>query len=89
MKGAAKVKEGEDLNRATLGKKDNGKLIIYYPSIHAFSSAYSIQGRRRVLEPIPAVLGQEAGYTLDRAIIYYYILIISSKGKDLLLWGSL
>ncbi|KAL7868505.1 hypothetical protein SRHO_G00098890 [Serrasalmus rhombeus] len=41
-----------------------------HPSIHPFSKPLLRQGRGGVLEPIPAVFGRKAGYTLDRSPVH-------------------
>ena len=57
-----------------------------YPSIHFLHLLNPIQGPRG-LEPIPAVIGQEEGYTLDRSPVHQRatpnILTLNHKTTDI------
>jgi len=59
------------MERATeVGNKMGIKRMENYPSIHFLLPLNPFQGCGG-LEPIPAVIGREAGYTLDRSQVHH------------------
>jgi len=56
----------------------------YHPFIHPFSTAQSFGRVAGGLEPIPAVFGREAGYTLDRSPVHHRAGTIIIKNKNFL-----